>query len=201
MEFHEKLQMLRKQRQLTQEELAKAIYVSRTAISKWESGRGYPSIDSLKAISRFFSVPVDELLSGKEMVFPETELRNQREIIPRDVVFGLLDCSVLLFFFLPVFGHAADGATRNLSLLALNGIPVYLQAAYLAFAIGTTLLGLATLALQKCRRTLWLRSKYSLSLLSSLAGIFLFIISRQPYAAALILAFLIAKAGLLIKKR
>ena len=37
---------------LTQEELAEALYVSRTAISKWESGRGYPNIESLKAISK-----------------------------------------------------------------------------------------------------------------------------------------------------
>ena len=50
MEFHEKLQELRKSRGLTQEELAEELYVSRTAISKWESGRVYPSIDSLKEI-------------------------------------------------------------------------------------------------------------------------------------------------------
>jgi transcriptional regulator with XRE-family HTH domain len=56
MEFNEKLQELRKQKQLTQEELAEILFVSRTAISKWESGRGYPSIESLKAFSRFFSV-------------------------------------------------------------------------------------------------------------------------------------------------
>lgn len=56
MEFCEKLQELRKKRGLTQEELAEQLYVSRTAISKWESGRGYPSIDSLKAIAKFFSV-------------------------------------------------------------------------------------------------------------------------------------------------
>lgn len=54
MEFHEKLQELRKSRGLTQEELAEALFVSRTAISKWESGRGYPSIDSLKEISSVF---------------------------------------------------------------------------------------------------------------------------------------------------
>lgn len=40
MEFCEKLQELRKKRGLTQEELAEQLYVSRTAISKWESGRG-----------------------------------------------------------------------------------------------------------------------------------------------------------------
>ena len=64
MEFNEKLQQLRKRRDLTQEELADQLYVSRTAVSKWESGRGYPNIDSLKAISKYFSVTIDELLSG-----------------------------------------------------------------------------------------------------------------------------------------
>ena len=54
MEFHEKLQELRKQKNLTQEELSEILFVSRTAISKWESGRGYPSIDSLKAIAEIF---------------------------------------------------------------------------------------------------------------------------------------------------
>lgn len=53
MEFHEKLQELRKQKNLTQEELSEILFVSRTAISKWESGRGYPSIDSLKLLQNF----------------------------------------------------------------------------------------------------------------------------------------------------
>ena len=68
MEFNVKLQELRKQKGLTQEELAEVLFVSRTAISKWESGRGYPNIDSLKAISKFFGVTIDELLSGDELL-------------------------------------------------------------------------------------------------------------------------------------
>jgi len=67
MEFNDKLQQLRKEQGLTQEQLAEELYVSRSAISKWESGRGYPSFDSLKAISMLFSVSVDDLLSGEEL--------------------------------------------------------------------------------------------------------------------------------------
>ena len=66
MEFNEKLQALRKQKGLTQEELAEALYVSRTAISKWESGRGYPNIESLKAIAGYFGITLDSLLSANE---------------------------------------------------------------------------------------------------------------------------------------
>ncbi len=68
MEFNEKLKALRSSRGLTQEELAEALFVSRTAISKWESGRGYPSIDSLKGISTFFSVTIDELVSEEKLL-------------------------------------------------------------------------------------------------------------------------------------
>ena len=68
MEFNEKLQQLRTGKNLTQEQLAEQLYVSRTAISKWESGKGYPNIESLKCISKFFSVTIDELLSGEELI-------------------------------------------------------------------------------------------------------------------------------------
>lgn len=100
MEFNEKLQELRKQKGLTQEELAEHLFVSRTAISKWESGRGYPSIDSLKAVSKFFGVTVDELLSGDELLTIAEDEHKQKENHLRDLMFGLLDCSVIMFLFL-----------------------------------------------------------------------------------------------------
>ena len=59
---------LRKQKGLTQEELASKLFVSRTAVSKWESGKGYPNIESLKAIAGVFNISVDELLSGNEIL-------------------------------------------------------------------------------------------------------------------------------------
>lgn len=60
---------MRKNRGLTKEELAQVLYVSRIAISKWESGRGYPSIDSLKEISNYFGVTIDDLLFGMVDLF------------------------------------------------------------------------------------------------------------------------------------
>ena len=79
MEFNEKLQALRKQKGLTQEELAEKLYISRTAVSKWESGRGYPNIDSLKAISKLFGITIDELLSGEQVLTIAEEDTRQKE--------------------------------------------------------------------------------------------------------------------------
>ena len=103
MKFSEKLQKLRKSRNLTQEQLAEKLFVSRTAISKWESDRGYPNIDSLKAISKFFSVSIDELLSGNELIeVCENENKSQIAHI-KSRVFAVLDIMTFLLLFLPVF--------------------------------------------------------------------------------------------------
>lgn len=67
MTFGEKLKKLRSENALTQEQLAEKIFVTRTAVSKWETGEGYPSIDSLKAISNLFNVSVDELISDADI--------------------------------------------------------------------------------------------------------------------------------------
>ena len=62
MELGEKLRQLRKEKGLTQEELASLLYVSRTAVSKWESDKGCPNIDSLKQLSKLYGISVDYLL-------------------------------------------------------------------------------------------------------------------------------------------
>jgi transcriptional regulator with XRE-family HTH domain len=201
MEFHEKLQELRKQKGLTQEELAASIYVSRTAISKWESGRGYPSIDSLKAIAKFFSVTIDELLTGNEALNIAEEDHKERESHLRDLVFGLLDLSVAMFFFLPFFGQSIDGAVQAVSLLSLNRIGLYLKIVYWGIVIGLVLAGVMTLALQNCQRAIWLRSKYRISLLLNGAGALLCIMSLQPYAATFLCIYFTIKVLMLVKLR
>ena len=202
MEFNLKLQELRKSRGLTQEELASALFVSRTAVSKWESGRGYPSIESLKMIAKFFSVTVDELLSGDEILNVAEEDSKQKENRIRTLVFGLVDVSALLFLFLPVFGQQADGIIKPLSLISLTQISPVLRIVYF-FVIGIVVFtGIFTLAFQNINFSLWEKSKYALSLIFSVIGVLIFIISpHQVYAAALLFVMLVIKVFLLIKKQ
>ena len=198
-DFHEKLQELRKRKGITQEELAALLYVSRTAVSKWESGRGYPNLDSLKALSTVFSVTVDELLSGDELLCLAQEESQQKQSHLCDLVFGLLDCSIALFFFLPLFGQKVGDVLQECSLLTLSLSP-YLRACYFVLVIGIILFGVLTLVLQPCRCPFWIKNKHWLSITLSAIGTLLFIVSTQPYAAALLFIFLLVKVLMQIKR-
>lgn len=201
MEFSEKLQELRKQKGLTQEELAQVLYVSRTAVSKWESGRGVPNIESLKAISKYFSVSIDELLSNQELLTIADEDCKQREKHIRDMVFGLLDCSIIMFLFLPIFGQRGVGEVKEVSLLLLSGVEPYIKISYYIIVFAIMLIGVLTLALQNSEAGLWVKRKYQLSIGISAIGAICFMITLQPYAALLTFVFLTIKALMLIKWR
>ena len=190
MEFNEKLQELRKSRGLTQEEHAEKLYVSRTAVSKWESGRGYPNIDSLKAISDFFSVTVDELLS------PTEAERGKKGF--GDLIFGSLDLCVSLFFLLPLFARRAENGAMPVTLLTLGG---YLGAVYFVLTLAMIALGVVEIALRDCQRTVWVQNKYKLSLAASAIALLVFVVSLQPYAAVFIFILLSVKAILMQKSR
>ena len=73
MNFAEKLKELRKQKGISQEQLAEKIYVSRQAITKWESGNGIPDIENLIAISNLFNESLDSLLSEEKSLISKHE--------------------------------------------------------------------------------------------------------------------------------
>ena len=65
MTFGEKLASIRKQANMTQNDLAEKLDISRQAITKWERGKGFPDIDNLQKLSAIFSVSIDELINYK----------------------------------------------------------------------------------------------------------------------------------------
>lgn len=201
MEFQEKLQELRKQKGLTQEELAAALYVSRTAISKWESGRGYPNIDSLKAIAKYFGITVDVLLSGEELLTLAEEDNKGKQERVHGLVFGLLDVSAAALLFLPFFAQKTGETVHAVSLLGLNTMCAYLIVLYWAVIIVLCIAGALTLALQNVQHMAWTKSKRGVSLVLNVIGALLFIVSLQPYAATFLFLFLAIKVFLLLKKQ
>ena len=200
MEFHEKLQELRKRKGMTQEELAASLYVSRTAVSKWESGRGYPSIESLKALAHFFSVTVDELLSSDELLTAAEEDQKRTESHFRERMLGILDLGMLLLLFLPLFALREGEAVQAVSLLSLGGMAIYLKIACFTVSVGAVILGILSLALQNCEAIAWRRCRMPLSLLWSVGAVLLFVIGLQPYAAVFSFVLLVMKALMLIRR-
>lgn len=199
MEFNKKLQELRNSKGLTQEELAACLYVSRTAISKWESGRGYPSIDSLKTVAKFFNVTIDKLLSANEMLSAVEEDNKKRDNTFCDLIFGLLDISVVILFFLPLFGFKVDDIIYEVSLIAFNEIMFYLKTIYLVFVSVSIIYGILILSFQTFENKFWKKFKYVFSLLLNVFGILLFTISTQPYPAILILLLFLIKLLIFMK--
>ena len=135
MDFSTKLQELRKKKGLTQEQLANILFVSRTAISKWESGRGYPSIDSLKMIAKYFEISIDDLLSGDELIVIAEEDNKIKQNNLCDFIFGLIDVSLILFFFLPLFGQKDGNIIKAVSLSELYEISMYLKIIFIILTI------------------------------------------------------------------
>lgn len=117
MEFSEKLKTLRAQQGLTQEQLAQRLYVTRTAVSRWETGTGTPNLDSLQALARLFGVSVDDLLSTDALI---TLAQDERRAAVRKsslLAFGLLDILATLSLLLPLFGVHEKSFVRMASLL------------------------------------------------------------------------------------
>ena len=199
MELNEKLQELRKKRGLTQEELAARLYVSRTAVSKWESGRGYPSIESLKAIASFFGISVDELISPNEALTIAQENQKQRDGKLKDLVFGLVDLCMALLLFLPFFATKSEGYIREVSLLSLEGVQGYIRIIYFSVVSLMTISGVLSLSLKKIQVRIWNKCKTKISLVLGVVATLVFMVSMQPYAAVFAFSLLIIKAILLIK--
>ena len=72
---------LRKEKKLTQKELAEKINVSDKAVSRWETGKGYPDVTSLVSLSEYFDVSVNELLAGKRLTVEDIKETADENLI------------------------------------------------------------------------------------------------------------------------
>lgn len=200
MEFNEKLQELRKERHLTQEELAEALFVSRTAVSKWESGRGYPSLDSLKELSKYFSVSIDELIGSEEIISAAKAEETERLDHYSVLICCTLDILTGLLLFLPVFGNGTDRPT-SVCLFEITGLSAWIQTAFAAVIALSVLNGICGVILSRFDRPLWNRHRLVTGLALSVLATAVFVLTRQPYAGILCLAILVIKGSLLFKRK
>lgn len=199
MEFGEKLRSLRKSKHLTQEELAASLFVTRTAVSKWESGRGYPSMDSIKEIATFFSVTIDELLSG-EKILSLAEKENKQSMGKMcDLLFGIADLFALMLIVLPLYPNDVQGHIYSVSLLDYRGISSFNRTAYWIVFLAFVILGVLKTALTQCNLQKGQKATTWISMGLGVVTVLLLIVTRQVYATLVVFALLIIKGILYLK--
>lgn len=201
MEFNEKLKELRSSRGLTQEELAEALFVSRTAVSKWESGRGYPSIDSLKEISTFFSVTIDELLSGEKLVSIAKKENKSNIQSLCSILIGFIDLFHFLLIVLPLYPNSMKGYIASVNLLSYTETSVFNRMVYwgLFFLLMGT--GVAEVIVTQLKIEKVYKMVIVFSMLLGIVAVLFLALTGETYATALAFLLLMVKAGLYIKGR
>lgn len=141
---------LRKEKKLTQKELAEKLNVSDKAVSRWETGKGFPDVNSLLALSELFDVTVNSLLAGKRI-----DAENLNEIVEENVIrvieskekavkkkkSQMIICSVLFLIILlppaiPMFMYLYDMILSNISFENLTEFIVFFTVSVIIFAAG-----------------------------------------------------------------
>ncbi|TNU88789.1 helix-turn-helix domain-containing protein [Eggerthella lenta] len=195
MDFGEKLKALRTERGLTQEQLAARLYVSRTAVSKWETGGGSPNLDSLQAVARLFDVSVDDLLSADDLIVFARDERRSTARSSGMLSFGLLDVLAVVFAFIPLYG-VDDGSFVRMANLADYGASVDFGASFAVMAaavvslmfVGAVEIVLAAAGSHRAARIVAL-----VGFAVQALAVVLFASTMQPYATTLMFALLLAK--------
>ena len=200
MEFNEKLQELRKNRGMTQEELAEVLYVSRTTISKWELGRGYPSIDSLKDISKFFSVSIDDLLSGENLL-TLAEKENKSNIRNMcDLLFGIVDLCSFILIILPLYPNTIDGFVYSVNLLNYTQTTGLNKAiCWIMFAL-LVVLGIIKVILTKMNVEKGNKLLMEVSIIISILTVLFLVVTKEVYAVVVVFLLLIIKGVIFLRR-
>ncbi len=121
--FGERLKIEREKRGWSQTDLAEKIHVSRQSVSKWETGKNYPSIEVIIDLSDLFSITIDELLRSDEEL-KEKVIQDSKQLAhPKWKVF--FDSVFLLGVFLLVLKIViiALNYFASTNILILEGIP------------------------------------------------------------------------------
>lgn len=200
MEFKDKLLELRKSKGLTQEELAKNLFITRTAISKWESGRGYPSLASLEEIAKYFSVTIDELINTNEVIKAAESEKKSYTNRTFSLITNVIDILLVVFLIAPIFRNGNDSPV-NTSLLNIVGIDLWIKISFIAIICLSIFNGACGFIVSFFDKPIWNKHRFYTGLGLSIIGLVIFIISKQPYVAIFYLFLLLIKVFFLIVRK
>lgn len=190
--FSDKLKELRCQKNLSQEDLAEILNISRTAVSKWERGKGLPNIEALKAIGKYFSVSVDYLLNEESSAGEKKTLKKTLCVTP------LIDCAMIFFLILPLFPKEIDGHFYC-TMIFNAGFSLTPKILYSTLFFISLLCGIIHLVLENISagtKLLWFSKIASFSV--GMMLLFTVVVTPQTYADVFILVMQVLKFILLV---
>lgn len=190
MELSEKIQKLRKERGLTQEQLAEQLFVSRTAVSKWETGRGTPSVDSLRMIAKLYGITLDELL-GAEEVITIAKHENKKNISQfASYMDGIFNVSAIMCLLLPLYKVEMNDVFYSVPLFQFKS---WLAPLYWTIPIIMAICGVIQILINKTEHEKVKKTIKLISIIVNVSAIILLILSGQPYPSILFFVLLLAK--------
>lgn len=198
MELSEKIQKLRKDRGLTQEQFAEQLFVSRTAVSKWETGRGTPSMESLQLIAKLCGITLDELLQAEEII--AVAENENKENINRFAfcIDGIFDMAAVVGLFLPLYKTEMNGLFYSVPLYQYTG---WLSALYWLFPIAMALCGIVQILISKSERDKFKSRINLIGLFLNAGAVFVLILSGQPYPAVMFFTLLLIRGAVMLMKQ
>ena len=191
---------LRKKQGLTQQQLADKLNLSNKTISKWESGKGYPSIDSLKEISNYFSVSIDDLLSGEKLLLlAEKEHKSNIQNIC-DLLFGIADVSSFLLVVLPLYPNMVEDYIYSVNLFSYVEKAFVYRLIYWILFFALIVIGIIKIGLTKFAPTKSQEIITNSSMILSIVTIIFLIITREIYAIIVVFLLFLIKGMLFFKR-
>lgn len=198
MELSEKIQKLRKERGLTQEQFAEQLFVSRTAVSKWETGRGTPSMESLQMIAKFFDITLDELLRAEDII-TIAENENKANISRfASYIDGIFNITAVVGVLLPLYKVEQNNLFYSVPLYQFKG---WLAVLYWIFPVLMSICGTIQILINKGERETLKKNMNFIGFVLNACAIFVLILSGQPYPAVMFFTLLLIKGVIMLIKK
>ena len=189
---------LRKEKKITQAQLAEKLGVSEQAVSKWETGRGTPSMESLKQIANLFHITLDQLLSTEEVVVIAE--KENKENINRfaSYIDGIINLTALLGLLLPLYKVEENGLFQSVPLYQLGG---WQGVVFWIAPVIMMICGIAQMVLAGSENTKMNTAANVVGTAAHIGATILLILCGHPYPAVLFFFLFALKGILLLKKR
>ena len=189
MEVNKKIQKLRKENNLTQDQLAEKLGVSKTYIARIENGKILPSVKDVKNIARILDVNASDLTSFDDLIFIAESDNYNRLDRKTTLFFAILDILSISFIFMPFYVKNNNAMT----LIELKPFSNLLYMSYLALLIVSFIVGVLEIVFSANNKKNKLKNVKLFSIVVYALSILVFALSKQSYITAFLFLFLMIK--------